>query len=215
MVVTPDFVFVHVPKTAGRFIRRVLHEHFDVLCEDELHPAYDQVPEQYASLPAFCVIRNPWDWYVSLYHYTHLVAKREPGRVRGHLWSTVMGEGRHSFRQMVGLACALRQIEGPIPPWLRIMRRMDADYYTAIHHLATSGSSARLHVLRFESLAADLSDFLESENIRVPDGLHRRLRTAERVNVTRRGPYRRYYDAATRDLVGSTSRLAESYGYAF
>ena len=64
-----------------------------------MHPAYDEVPERFAELPAVCVIRNPWDWYVSLYHYVHKIAAREPGRVRGHLWSRVMGEGRNSFTQ--------------------------------------------------------------------------------------------------------------------
>jgi len=214
VLATSDFVFVHVPKTAGRFVRAVLHEHFEVLYEDELHPAYDEVPERFAELPAVCVIRNPWDWYVSLYHYVHKIATREPGRVRGHLWSRVMGEGRNSFTQSVRLACGLREVDGSEPSWLREMRRLDADYYTAVHHLHTGGSS-KLSVMRFESLDTDLPEFLELHDIAVPDGLARRLRTAEPVNTTKRGHYRRYYDRHTRDLVARTSHLAAPYGYSY
>jgi hypothetical protein len=214
VLATSDFVFVHVPKTAGRFIRAMLHEHFDVLYEDELHPGYHDVPARFAELPAVCVIRNPWDWYVSLYHYVHKIAAREPRRVRGHLWSRVMGEGRHSFTQSVRIACGLREFDGPAPPWLKEMQRLDADYYTAVHHLHTGGSSL-LDVMRFESLDTDLPAFLELHGIPVPNGLAERLRTAEPVNATRRGHYRRYYDTHTRDIVARTSHLAGSYGYAY
>jgi hypothetical protein len=215
VLVTSDFVFVHVPKTAGRFIRAVLHEHFEVLYEDELHPGYDELPSRYAELPAVCAVRNPWDWYVSLYHYVRRVAAVEPHRVGGHLWSAVLGGGRHTLLQTVRMACGLRDLGGPAPRWLDAMRRLDSDYYSAIHHLTTDGSSGRLDTVRFESLASDLPRFLEQNDIRVPDGLLRQLRTAEPVNATRRGHYRRYYDAHTRDLVGRTSRVAAAYGYSY
>ena len=29
---------MHVPKTAGRFLRAILHEHFEVVYEHPLHP---------------------------------------------------------------------------------------------------------------------------------------------------------------------------------
>jgi hypothetical protein len=125
-----------------------------------------------------------------------------------------MDEGRNSFRQSVRLACGLREAEGREPRWLGEMRRLDADYYTAVHHLHTGGST-ELSVVRFESLDTDLPQFLESHDIAVPSGLAARLRTAEPVNTTKRGHYRGYYDRRTRDLVASTSHLAASYGYSY
>ena len=125
-----------------------------------------------------------------------------------------MGDGRHSFTEAVRLACGLRELDGPAPRWLREMRRLDADFYTAFHHVYTAGDP-RLSVVRFEFLDVDLPAFLEANGIAVPSGFARRLRRAEPLNTTKRGHYRQYYDARTRDLVARTSRLTAEHGYAY
>lgn len=74
MLIHDRFVFLHVPKTAGTFLRRVLHEEVPG-CEPlpgmpgSAHYGWDQIPEEAADRPVLAFVRNPWDWYVSWYSF--------------------------------------------------------------------------------------------------------------------------------------------------
>ena len=80
MLITPYFVIIHVHKTGGKFIKSVCR---DYLPPEWIHPHHRdehagirQIPEEHGDLPVFAVVRNPWDRYVSWYHFTH---QRERG----------------------------------------------------------------------------------------------------------------------------------------
>ena len=90
MMVTDAFVFVHQPKTGGHFVREALieaveHESHDILRQvatrfglastrfaTELEPYHGtchDIPSEHRKKPVLSVVRNPFDYYVSLYHY--------------------------------------------------------------------------------------------------------------------------------------------------
>lgn len=70
MLVTPNFVFIHIPKTAGRFCRHQIVEHAGpVLFRGGLHGPIERLPEQFKQLPIIAFVRNPWDWYVSWFFH--------------------------------------------------------------------------------------------------------------------------------------------------
>ena len=70
MLVTPNFVFIHLPKTAGRFIRHQILEHAGpVLFRGGLHGPIERLPDQFQMLPIIAFVRNPWDWYVSWFFH--------------------------------------------------------------------------------------------------------------------------------------------------
>src|SRR6185436_1800315 len=63
---------LHVPKTAGNFVRRVLVEHAPsdwevVVAED--HATWREVPPSHQELPRLAFVRNPFAWYVSWLHF--------------------------------------------------------------------------------------------------------------------------------------------------
>ncbi len=73
---------MHMPKTGGVFIRMLLEKHYgdDVMLasgkgfEDPSapwaqHHSIDEVPAEYRYLPTIGFVRNPWDWYVSWFHF--------------------------------------------------------------------------------------------------------------------------------------------------
>lgn len=107
MLIADDFVFVHLPKTGGLFVDRVLK---DMLCSSRVmqgvhalrhrygvaipgfpyryrfgsrHGSCDAIPEQYRHLPIVACRRNPFDWYVSDYCYA---VWRQPDNI-GKFWS--------------------------------------------------------------------------------------------------------------------------------
>ena len=73
MLITDRFVFIHVPKTGGDFIRRICLRHLPaesiVAHQIAKHGPDTEIPAAYAALPRFALVRNPWDWHVSWYHY--------------------------------------------------------------------------------------------------------------------------------------------------
>jgi hypothetical protein len=77
VLITRKFIFVHIPKTAGKaiidFLIGIPHEDFTPFeCWRIKHL---HLRERYADnnhKQIFCTIRNPWDWHVSSYYHNFL-----------------------------------------------------------------------------------------------------------------------------------------------
>jgi len=69
MLITKDFVFVHMPKTGGTFVRSMLNKVYPDAVHFDKHGTCSQVPGKYRHLPRLSIVRNPFDRYVSQYHY--------------------------------------------------------------------------------------------------------------------------------------------------
>lgn len=67
MMVTDRLVFLHLQKTGGSFVQRVLSEHFGAR-QIGLHNRLEALGDPGKRLVAGSV-RNPWDWYVSLFTF--------------------------------------------------------------------------------------------------------------------------------------------------
>jgi hypothetical protein len=71
-------------------------------------------------------------------------------------------------------------------------------------------------VRRFEGLPQELLSFFEQHEIPTTPQLERDILTSPAANPTEHGPYQRYYDDETRELVAIKCReIIESYGYCF
>jgi hypothetical protein len=76
VIATREFVFVHVQKTGGEFLRDCIRETMEVRFEG-VHTPYADLPAQFRGLPAITFKRNPWDWYVSLWLHRQREGFRE------------------------------------------------------------------------------------------------------------------------------------------
>jgi Sulfotransferase family len=113
MVITKDFVFIHMNKTGGTFVTEMLRKVYlgyryrskeGVTIRDKClhlrdrflrklslspwldtnkHGSCNDIPIRYKSLPILGCIRNPFDWYVSLYEFQWW--KRHPEEYPGLL----------------------------------------------------------------------------------------------------------------------------------
>ncbi len=79
MIVTNKFVFIHLHKSGGTFVRKVILELFpDAQQIGYRHYSITMIPQEYQNLPVLGVVRNPWDFYVSYYAFQKsLVAQFE------------------------------------------------------------------------------------------------------------------------------------------
>ena len=198
-VVTPYFALLHVPKTGGSFLKKALRE---VLPRDwfvptpaRSHLKWHELPPEAADLPVLVYVRNPWDWYVSRYHY-----RRQTKQDRRSEFTL-----NATFEEMVHEACTGRYAEG------------GRDFYTLRFDRAVGEGpeSGRLTVGRYERLIEDLMTFFREHDVPVGDDVERRLRAAPRVRASEHDHYRTYYTPELRDLVAERCQLVERFGYEF
>ncbi|MBO9882042.1 hypothetical protein [Xanthomonas sp. D-109] len=88
MLITPDFVFIHMPKTGGTFITEMLRRAYGPRAVEtgRKHGTCDEIPDADRGKPILSVMRSPFDRYVSQYHYgwwkTHPQEYCDPARIQ-------------------------------------------------------------------------------------------------------------------------------------
>ena len=226
MLIHDRFVFLHLQKTAGTFIAKALQRELPKRslrsgAPGKLHPGWDDIPSDAMDRPVLLYVRNPWDWYVSWYHF--VMATRPDNLV----FRLLFAEGGNDFPTTVRNACEGIPIDGD--PALEELisrggnRQMELqlqgyDFYTArfLEFVGEGLDSDRLTIGRYESLFDDLECFLGRVGVSLTDAAKTRLRTGAPLNNTPHKPYRHYYDAELRDVVGSCCRrLIDRFGYSF
>jgi hypothetical protein len=203
LIITPYFVFLHVPKTGGSWLKSTIPDDWR-LATLRNHEPRRNIPGEYARLPVLAFVRNPWDWYVS--HYAYHVA-REPRDARIELLFA-NGSSFESF-----LRTALYGANFPVTG--KIMQSEKIDFYTVVLRNLT-GPEEGIWFGRFENLREDFQRFLETIAAPVTDELRDKIRSAPPENASDRRPYRDYYTDELRDLVAERSRLIiDRFGYSF
>ncbi len=70
MVLTDDFVYVHLPKSAGTFVTHVLRRVYgDRAIDVDKHGTCSDIPATHRGRPVFSTVRNPYERYVSQYRF--------------------------------------------------------------------------------------------------------------------------------------------------
>jgi hypothetical protein len=228
VLVTDNFVFVHIPKTGGTFIQTVLGKHLPVVAYEPVtaeptwsHTPYSTLPARWRGLPAFCVVRNPWDWYVSWFHYQRERGPRRRTRIHGQdpwgkraVWEGALRSGEANFNEAVTRACT-GDFDHPLAP---VMREEGIDLYSARVKEIVGAALDRPNftVLKFErGLRKQLLRYLNTHT-EVPRGLAAEIRRGPPMRTSEHGPYADYYDDALRELVGERARwLCERFEYRF
>lgn len=217
MVLTRHFALLHVPRTGGQFVRKVCFEHLPeqwfIRNALDAHTPYEVIADDFADLPMFSLVRNPWDWYVSIYHY--MTQTRRPD-FDGPMWESAYERGKAPFATAVRRLCTGEGLDNPTTK--PIMERLGCDHYTARWwQIAGAGVEAgKVEVGHFESLQRDFLAFLEGHRVPVGRTFIEALASEPPFGASKRETYPSYYDEPLRELVRTSSRLiVETYGYEF
>jgi hypothetical protein len=234
MIATREFLFIHVHKTGGQFVNRLLLEHTPGAHRIGYHWPRSEAPDELKMLPAFAFTRNPWDWYVSWYAFNVTSPNRNP------IFRAVSESGRADFKDAIHnllhlghpLHAAMREEIARQLPETRegnlgsgitrgVMQGFtdpDAGYLTWLtrYMCFVEGSPAGLRMGRMEHLREDLVSLLEGYRDALTPQLRDAIATRSTVNASPRRDYRGYYDAELKELVMERDwAIVESYGYAF
>lgn len=202
MLIHDRFIFLRVRKTGSTFVADALRRELPAESVRRLgrHSGWNRIPSGIEGRPVLAYIRNPWDWYVSWYHFN------QARNARDGIFRALSDGGRLDFAPAVSNACT------------RVTEEFGSDLYTSFFKMVVGSGldSELLTIGRFESLIDDLEGFLTATGMALAPGGFDRIRAMAPVNATDRAPYRAYYDDALRELVGEACRpLVERFGYEF
>ena len=74
MFISDSLVFVHIPKTGGNSVRSLLLKNLKGNKVNPPHLTYDQIVNhdpKLSEIESFCVVRNPFDRFVSTYRFIY------------------------------------------------------------------------------------------------------------------------------------------------
>lgn len=203
-----NLMFLHIPKCGGSFVEqaflpwiikcpsRRLRDARGHLTLRQYRQVFDRHRIDLGAMLVFTVVRNPWDWHVSWFHYL----KQDKGRGRSGMPTEVDLFQNFDFTDYLSW---LADDEAPTSP-TRYIRKQLVDYVTD-----EKGVMAVDTVLRQERLEEDLRAMLEDLDLatNVPD---------QRANSSSHANYHSYYNDAGIELVASRHRddIAR-FGYTF
>ncbi len=228
MIVCDDFVFLHLHKSGGTFINQLMLRCLPNARMVGYHLPYAQLPEAHRTLPVLGVVRNPWAYYVSWFHFQSGQAQPNP------LYLICSDEGRLGFEETVHNLVALqgdtRRLEAltqAVPErfvnhGLNLTKSCVAalggsglGFYSFLYNRLFTGV-ADLTLIQVETLRPELRAFLK-KRLRTPSPeADHFITTAPMLNTTTHGPHRGYYPPALRDLVAQLDApIIERHGYRF
>jgi hypothetical protein len=231
MIVTPRFVFLHLHKSGGTFVKDCLLRYVPGAQALGYHLPHTMIPPAAAGRPVLGFVRNPWSYYVSWFAFQS--AMRQPNA----LFRVLSDDGRLDFAgtitnmvrlsrdpgRLARVVAALpahytgRGLNLPGPVLARIADLpQPTGFYSFLFDYMFDARAENRRYGRMESLRDDLPRLLEALGEPVSDALRAHVASAVPVNVSAHGDYRDYYDDEVAGLVARHDALViERFGYRF
>lgn len=197
MFLTRHFVFVHVPKTGGSFVRELLARHAPEDWQLQIlatHATYEEIPASHRELPRLAFARNPFAWHVSWFHFQK--------NVQSDFFMQISDGGKLEFADSMRRAYLG---DGPLA------RQSGALTQTLFSMLGPGLEGAT--VGKMENLRDDLLRML-ADCTTVPPEMEDAVRSLPDRNTSRHHHYSSYYDDELRDLVlAKDAPVFDFFGY--
>ena len=235
MIATEHFVFIHMHKTGGQTLNRLLLGVYPGAEKVGYHYPLKMLPQRHAHKPRLGFVRNPWDWYVSWYAFNSQPHRNNSlFRVLSDAWQLDFAATIRNLACLGGdteIAAEYRlALQSVLPESLDGNTGVGLSK-SCIDELAASGkgylswqcermlgdaNDPLLNVGRFDRLREDFVTTVK--RLQVPEAaqLADGFDSGERLNASTHEHYSRYYDAALSDLVAvREAPLIERFGFEF
>jgi hypothetical protein len=230
MLVTDQFVFLHLPRAGGTFVYDVVRRFFPSVREIGYHFPRELLPREYSHLPILGIVRNPWEFYVSWYEH---VRPRGTGSI---LFSWLSENGKLDFVETTRNALNLgannerldlliemlpehvdhskRNIPNITKDSMRKVRSTGVGYYT-FRFNQMFGKANDVFFCRLDSLRQDLVAFFDGIGV-ATDELRAYVLRLDKKNTSEHSQESSYYSSDLAELVRIRDHeLIERFGFSF
>ncbi len=235
MIVTERFIFVHMHKTGGQTINKVISRCISDHRIIGYHYPHSTRPQQYAHLPIVGFARNPWDWYVSWYAFN-----RRPGS-RNALFAVCSDGGKANFKTTITNLVNLGDdssrsqryhvaLVSILPTSIVGNRGLGltkacmtgfSDNDTAycswmFQRMLGVADEEQVHIGKCENLDEDFIGILNHLGVKQASRIEHALSRTQHINSSSHSHYSHYYDDELRDLIAHKDRyLIDRFDYTF
>jgi len=238
MIVTDHFVYIHVSRSGGTFLNKLIMEQVPGARMIQYHGHLEDLPEQFAHLPVIGFSRNPWDWYVSMYC--------DYKRKRQYVFQALSEMGTLGFEQTIErfltlgdnsdesrerlkrLVRAAPRVINTRRPGQRELPGLksehfadypsDIGYYSWLFQLMfRSERKHRFYFGQFEQLREEALRLFEETGTPITNGINKYLTDARPLNSSPRPKgYEGGYPPKLESLVAEKERyMIDRFGYSF
>ncbi|MEM9559673.1 MAG: hypothetical protein AAF995_05150 [Planctomycetota bacterium] len=237
MLIGPEYVILHLPKTGGEFFKDVLESVYPrgTFRIDAKHGSARLLEGEDAAKPRFMLVRDPWAWYPSWFHYCNGTGRRAAHRARvrerNRFFTLASGDFTidctHTLRR-VFFARGMLSEAGPEAQHLSAQDRRDIDELRELPrvgkdgeglitaHLARimgPGGTEATTVGRLETMTRDFLAFLDAIGHTPPQKLERKLK-GPATNRSAKARAEDVYTPAMSEAVAIADRaIIERFGY--
>ncbi len=210
MIVTEYFVYIHTSRTAGTFLNKLILEHVPGARMLQYHGHLKDLPREYSHLPVIGFVRNPWDWYKSMF--------ADYRRKKQYVFQIIAGAGAPDFEaiaprflnlgdnsvesrilldQLVKAAPTIINTRNPARRHLPGLRSEhfanypeNMGYYSWLFKLMyESEIDHDIHIGRFENLREEALRLFEITGTPITEGITAYLKDAPVLNLSRHSNY--------------------------
>jgi len=238
MIISKHFVYIHTSRTAGTFLNKLILNHVPGARMFRYHGHLRDLPSSFSHLPIIGFVRNPWDWYVSMFgdyrrkqQYVYEIISKRGVLGFGETISRFLNLGDNSIQsrklleQLVAAAPVV--IDARTPPRRRHpgLRSehfkdypQDHGYYSWLFRLMyESEISHSIHMGRFENLRDETLRLFELTGTPITEGITDYLQQSEPLNASPRpDSYIGEYPPRLEQLVANKEKyLIDQFGYEF
>ncbi len=236
MLVSQSLVFIHLTKCGGTFVRSALLEvDGPEKFAGRYHGPWSELPNQYRAMPVITAVRNPYDWWVSWYHYMKKTNWFNP------IARAAVNSGNESFSDMLQFIVeslknntqAAALVDSEIQALKNASNVVHNDFTThMIGYMRQQQCGVlswrfafqlyglpetQLTILKQESLLDDLTTAMNRAGLTLENNQNQSLLNLPKVNVTqRKSNYREYYNEQSQAAVANLDKqILDRFDYQF
>lgn len=229
MIVTDQFTYIHLHKSAGTFVNNFIQQYFPTGKVIGYHLPARYIPAAHRHLPIIGCVRNPWEFYISWYSFQYqkkqsnvlFMAVSEGktldfNRTMERLFS--LTDNRPLLRQIVEklpdhFVASGMNIPGSVMAQLHGSNR---GLYSFLYQWMYGDAPSAPYLVKTEELETGLRQALSSMGVALSENMHHYLTAKGSANTSQHGHYASYYSQEIRDRVSELDReLIALHGYQF
>jgi hypothetical protein len=210
VIINDEIVFIHLQKCGGTFIKHMMEQNMNAVNIRPEHNGFKDMHPRDKDKLIVGTIRNPYAWYVSLYH-SHLpeadvsfFSEVFKGTNSFAEWVKKFLNTNHVVYHDLNFSAMSRLDVGPYT--YRMLRCYTDELRSNSNSKSEDISLGNIEILKTDDLANNFVSLIE-EKIGIAAEARKKILSSSKIHTSKHGHYSEYYDREAYDLVSHKDRI--------